>query len=248
MNDSKDFIFGIHTIEEAILAGKNIDKVLIQKEMSNHAQLKILYELLRQRFIPFQEVPIFKLDKITRKNHQGVIAFLAPVSFHSLSEIIQGVFEKGENPFILILDRITDVRNFGAIIRSAEGAGVHAVVVPFKETAQIGNDAMKTSSGALSYVPICREFNLTNTVQYLQNSGLQVIACSEKTEKDIYDLDFTVPTAIIVGSEETGIAPDLLRKANAIGRIPMFGHVGSLNVSVSAAVAMYELVRQRKTI
>jgi 23S rRNA (guanosine2251-2'-O)-methyltransferase len=163
----------------------------------------------------------------------------------SLHNVLSSVYEKGQTPLLLILDRVTDVRNFGAIARTAECAGVHAIVIPAKGAAQINADAVKTSSGALNFIPVCRENSLRETVTYLQESGVQVVACTEKAEKSIYQADYSAPTAIIMGSEEDGISDDLIRKADVLAKIPMTGNIASLNVSVAAGAVVFEVVRQR---
>jgi 23S rRNA (guanosine2251-2'-O)-methyltransferase len=244
--NSSEMIFGIRAIIETINAGKTIDKLLIQKELGNSELLKELLTLAREREVPVQKVPVEKLNRITTKNHQGAICFISAVDYALLSNILAETFEKGKTPLILILDRITDVRNFGAIARTAECSGVDAIVIPTKGAAQINADAVKTSAGALNFLPVCREEDLKKTIAYLQESGLQVVACTEKTDEWMYKADFTVPTAILLGSEEDGISPELLRKADQLAKIPLFGNIESLNVSVSAAVILYEAVRQRK--
>ncbi len=241
----KDFVFGIHSVLETLIAGKQIDKILIQRETGSSTKLVEILEEAQKQSIPVVKAPLEKLNKVTRKNHQGIIAYLSPIRFVSLDTIIQNTFEKGETPFVLVLDRITDVRNFGAIVRTAECAGVHAIVVPERGAAQIGSDAMKTSSGALNFVPICKEPDLKKSIQYLQSSGLQIIACTEKTNQNIYQVDFKIPVALVMGSEEDGISDDLLKKADELARIPLLGNIASLNVSVSAGIALYEVVRQR---
>jgi 23S rRNA (guanosine2251-2'-O)-methyltransferase len=240
-----DIVFGIHPIKEAILADKEIERVLVQKDLNN-PDISELLRLCVARKIPFTVVPPERLNRITRKNHQGVIAFVASVMYASLDHVITQVFAEGKNPLILVLDHITDVRNFGAIVRTAECAGVHAIVIPDRGAARLGSDAYKTSAGALSIVPICREQNLYQALRYLQNSGLQIVACTEKCEDEMYKADLTVPMAILMGSEEDGIHKDHLKIADHIVKIPMFGKIGSLNVSVASAVLLYEAVRQRK--
>ena len=246
MNSQKDFVFGIQSVMETIKAGTEIDKILMQLDLQKSSKFPEIHQLAKERQIPISRVPLAKLNQITRKNHQGLIAFISSVRFVSLDNIIRGVFEEGKNPLILILDRVTDVRNFGAICRTAECAGVHAIVIPTKGAAQLGNDAMKTSSGALNFIPVCREVNLAETVQYLQESGIQVIACTEKTDDTLYENDFNQPCAIIMGSEENGISNDLIRKADRLAKIPIQGQIESLNVSVAAGVILYEVLRQRK--
>ncbi|MCY7350823.1 MAG: 23S rRNA (guanosine(2251)-2'-O)-methyltransferase RlmB [Cytophagaceae bacterium] len=236
-----DFVFGIQSVLETLRSGKEIDKLLVQRELGN---LEVL-EFARLRGIPVQKVPTEKLDRLTRKNHQGVIAFVAAVNYAKLENVVADVFERGLTPLILLLDRVTDVRNFGAIARTAECTGVQAIVVPVKGGAQINADAMKTSSGALNFLPVCREVSLAQTVRYLQESGIQVVGCTEKVGKTIYEIDFTLPTALILGSEEDGISDELLRLADELASIPIQGRVGSLNVSVANGVALYEAIRQR---
>jgi len=238
---SPDIIFGTRAIAEAISAGRDIDKVFVQKGLKNE-----LFQELRDLGIPINIVPVEKLNRISRANHQGMIAFISPVSFASLDHVISDCYQQAKDPFLLMLDGITDVRNFGAIVRTAEGAGVSAIIVPAKGAAQINADAMKTSAGALNHVPICRSHNLVETLQYLQGNGIEVIAASEKAEQSFYQLEFTRPTGLILGSEEKGISPSLIRKADHLARIPMLGKVSSLNVSVSAAIMMYEVVRQKQ--
>jgi 23S rRNA (guanosine2251-2'-O)-methyltransferase len=240
----EEIIFGTRTVIEAVLGGRSIDKVLIRNGLSNEL-FGELYQLIKEYDIPFQYVPNEKLDRITRKNHQGIIALLSSIEFYRLEDILPMIFERGEDPLLLLLDQITDVRNFGAIIRSCECAGVHAVVIPEKGVARVGEDAMKTSAGALNLVPICRNSNLNNVVDYLRNSGIRIIAATEKSV-DIYThADLKGPVAIIMGSEESGISPSLLRKADQLVKIPVMGKIGSLNVSVAASLMVYEAIRQR---
>ena len=238
-------IFGLRPIIEAIQAGKEIDSLFIQKGLKSEL-FQELWQLVKSHKINYKHVPIEKLNRLTRKNHQGVFAFISPINFHKTDNVIQDVFEKGNNPLFLILDRVTDVRNFGAIVRTAECSGVQAVIVPEKGSAAINGDALKTSAGALHNIPICREFNLKATIEYLKNCGLQIVGCTEKTDNLIYKLDLNIPTAIIMGSEEDGISPEYLKLCNHKAKIPINGTIGSLNVSVSAGVILYEAVRQRQ--
>ncbi len=238
---NKEFVFGTQSVTESLKSSQEIDKVMIQYELG----MSEIVKLAEARDIPVQRVPLEKLNRITRKNHQGVIALSSAINYVQLHNVVSNAFEKGEVPFLLILDRITDVRNFGAIARSAECMGVHALVVPSKGAAQINSDALKTSSGALNFMPVCRENNLIQTLKYLQESGVQVVACTEKTDTPISAIDFSVPTAILMGSEEDGIAPELLRRTDAMARIPMLGRVASLNVSVATGMLLYEVQRQR---
>ena len=238
-------IFGLRPIIETIQAGKEIDTLFIQKGLKNEL-FQELWQLVRAQKINYKHVPVEKLNRLTRKNHQGVFAFISPINFHKTDNVVQDIFEKGENPLFLILDRVTDVRNFGAIVRTAECSGVQAVIVPEKGSAAINGDALKTSAGALHNIPICREFNLKATIEYLKNCGLQIVGCTEKTDDMIYQPDFSVPTAIIMGSEEDGISTEYLRLCDHKAKIPINGRIGSLNVSVSAGVILYEAVRQRQ--
>ena len=243
-NSSKEFVFGVRAIIETIQSGKELDKLFVQKNLSNPL-IKELIQVARDFRVPILQVPIEKLNRITRKNHQGAIAFISAIQYASLDNVIHEAYQSGKEPLLLMLDRVTDVRNFGAIARSAEGAGVDAIIVPSRGGAAINSDAMKTSAGALNYIPVCRVDHLGSTIQYLKDSGIQVIGCTEKTDKLIYEVNFNVPVCVILGSEENGISPEYLKLCNDRGKIPMKGHIGSLNVSVSTALAIYEAVRQR---
>ncbi|MES2733059.1 MAG: 23S rRNA (guanosine(2251)-2'-O)-methyltransferase RlmB [Bacteroidota bacterium] len=234
-------VFGTQAVLETLRSGKEIDKLLIQRELGNNEIVKLAEEM----GIPISKVPTEKLDRVTRKNHQGVICFISAINYASLHNVLSSVYEQGKVPLLLLLDRITDVRNFGAIARTAECAGAQAIVVPTKGAAEINSDAMKTSSGALNFLPVCREASLGETLRYLQESGIQVVACTEKTEKTIYEIDFTIPTALVMGSEEDGISLEILRKADQLAKIPLVGQIGSLNVSVATGIALYEAIRQR---
>jgi len=242
----KDFIFGIQPIIEALNQGKKIDKLLIKKGKSDENIEEIL-EKAKLLNIPFFFVPQEKMDRVTRKNHQGCIALISPIDFHRIEDILPQIFEKGELPLILILDGITDVRNFGAISRSCLSAGVHTIIIPTKNFSRVSADAVKTSAGALLKIPICREDNLTQTVDFLQQSGVQVVAASEKAEENYYKTDFTRPTAIIMGAEDTGVSIPLIRKVDQLIKIPMHNEFDSLNVSVAAGILTFEAVRQRLT-
>lgn len=239
-----DLVFGTRAIIEAIKAGKEIDKLFLQKGLNNELTLE-LAQLAALHHIPVSRVPIEKIDRITRKNHQGAVCFLSAVTYASLDNIVSESFQKGKVPFLLILDRVTDVRNFGAVARSAECAGIDAIVIPGRGSAQINSDAMKTSAGALNFIPVCREDNLKDTIRYLKNSGIQVLACTEKAEKLIYETDMRSPLAILLGSEEDGISPEYMKMADMKARIPIEGRIESLNVSVATGIVMYEALRQR---
>jgi len=242
--NKEDFLFGTRAVIEAIKKGRTIDKVLLKKGLSNELFQELL-RLIKENNITTQSVPIEKINRITRKNHQGVIAFISPIEFDDIEMVLPGIYESGETPLLLILDQITDVRNFGAIIRSAECAGVQAVIIPEKGMARIGADAVKTSAGAIHHVPICRVNNLYKTVGFLKQSGIQIFAATEKASDLYSDTDFKVPAAIVMGSEEKGISEQILKLADHKIKIPILGKIESLNVSVSAALIIYEAVRQR---
>jgi len=240
----KDMIFGIRPIVEAIRSGKTFDKLFIQKNITGDLLKELMQEIKDERIV-YTKVPIEKLNRLTRKTHQGVVGFISPIEFASIENIIERSFATGKNPLILVLDRITDVRNFGAIVRTAECAGVDAVLVPAQGSAQISSDAMKTSAGGLNHVAICRAFNLPQTLENMQQSGINLVACTEKTDKTIYDAELTSPIAIIMGSEQDGISKEIMQLANQKAKIPIFGRIESLNVSTSAGVIIYEALRQR---
>lgn len=241
---SADFVFGVHPVSEALKSGKEIEKILVLKGASGEGITEIL-DQARDLRLPVQKVPKEKLSRITRKNHQGIIAYLSPITFASLDNIINECFANGKDPFILILDRITDIRNFGAIARTALSAGVDALVVPGKESALISGDSLKTSAGALLHIPVCRSLDLVKTIKEIKAQGIVVLGISEKTEKMIYDTDLSVPVALVLGSEEKGIHPVIMKFINEGVRIPMKGNIDSLNVSVAAGIAAFEVVRQR---
>ena len=237
-------IFGTRAIIETILAGKTIDKVFIDKA-ANSPLHKELLGLIKQHQIPYSLVPAIKLNKLTQKNHQGAVAYLAPIALASLHHVVQASYEQGRAPLLLLLDGITDVRNFGAIIRTATCAGADAVVVPSQGSASISGEAMKTSAGALAHMPICRVGSLKEAIRHLKASGLQIIACHEKATDSLYRTDLNLPLAILLGAEDQGIAPQHLKLVDKAVQIPMFGPIASLNVSVAAAIILYEYVRQQ---
>lgn len=245
--ESNQMVFGIRAVMEAINAGKELESLYVQKGLSGQIWGE-LRKLLTETNMPFQYVPVEKLNRLTPKNHQGVIAYISPIVYQKVEDLIPIIYEKGEVPLLLLLDRITDVRNFGAIVRSAACMGVQAVVIPARGAAQINPDAVKTSAGALHKIPICRETNLKSTLQFLSESGLQVVSCSEKASKHTFDIDFKVPTVIILGSEEDGISEEYMRFSNEQVKIPMNGNIASLNVSVSAGIILYEVIKQRMSI
>ena len=241
---NQDIIFGTRPVLEAIRSGKTIEKIFIQKNLSK----EILNEItnnLKNKNANISFVPKEKLNRITKKNHQGIICYISPIAYQPPHEIIQRCYESGKDPVILILDRITDTRNFGAITRVSEAAGVDAIVIPEKETALITSEAVKSSAGAINYVPICKVKSLKKITQEFKDSGLKIIACTEKSEQDIYSIDYKGPTCIILGSEKDGISKNLLEISDEKVKIPMQGKIESLNVSSSSAVILYELIRQR---
>ena len=240
----KDMIFGIRAVIEAVQAGKEIDKVLIRRDMTNDLSRE-LFGALNGLNVPVQKVPIERLNKITMKNHQGVIAFISPVSYQRIEDIIPGIYEEGRNPFIVVLDNVTDVRNFGAIARTCECAGVDAIVVPMKGGAALNADAVKTSAGALLTIPVCRESDLTNALKFIAASGIKLVAATEKGAVHYSKSDMTVPMALVMGSEDEGVAPENLRLCEELVKIPLLGNIASLNVSVAAGVLIYEAVSQR---
>lgn len=242
--EKNDYIFGMRAVMEALESGKEIDKVLLRRDLTGDLAKELTAEL-RNRDIPVQRVPAEKLNRITMKNHQGVIALLGAVPYHKLENVVPAIYEEGRTPFILVLDGITDTRNFGAIARTADCAGVDAIVIPERGSASVTPDAMKTSAGALLYVPVCRVKELDKAVAFLRENGLRIVAATEKGKEDYTKPDMTVPVALVMGAEETGISNSILRQADDLARIPLKGRIGSLNVSVAAGVLMYEVVNQR---
>lgn len=239
-----DVIYGMHPIQEALRAGKTFDKILIQENLKRD-EINEIKNFIKERNISKLIVPKQKLNSITTKNHQGIIGFLCPIEFQNIEVILPTLFNQGINPFILVLDKISDVRNFGAIARTAECAGVHAIVIPKKGVAQINSDAIKTSAGALYKIPICKSGNIRKTGEFLKESGLKMVAAIEKGYEDYLTIDYSSPLALILGSEEKGISFDLLGLSDHRARLPIKGTVTSLNVSVAAGIFMYEVLRQR---
>ncbi|QKG58963.1 23S rRNA (guanosine(2251)-2'-O)-methyltransferase RlmB [Hymenobacter sp. BRD128] len=240
-------LFGLRPILEALNAGRTLDKIFLLRGTKN-SMTQDISDLARQANVPVSYVPIEKLENLTRKNHQGAVAFVSPIDFAPLDTLLAGLFEEGKVPFVLVLDRVTDVRNFGAIARTAECLGVQALVVPSSGAAQINGDAVKTSAGALNILPVCREPDLRQTITFLKNSGLTVIACTEKADADLghsAPASLSGPIAVVMGSEEDGIAPELLRLCDQRLRIPMSGQIQSLNVGVAAGIMLFEVAKGR---
>ena len=244
---SQQMIFGLHPVMEAIDAGREISKILLRKGLAGD-MVGELMAMMRQREIPSQIVPVEKLNRVTRKNHQGVIAFISPIEYVRIENLIPSIFEKGEEPFIVACEGVTDIRNIGAIARSAECAGAHALLLPAKGSAMISADAVKASAGALNHIAVCRTENMKATLTFLKNSGLKIIAASEKASEIYHQADLSGPAVLLLGAEDTGISPEILRVADIIVKIPVNGKITSLNVSAAATVLMYEMVKQKLTI
>jgi 23S rRNA (guanosine2251-2'-O)-methyltransferase len=244
MKKENNQIYGHHPVMEAMLSGNSLDKIFIQEDIKND-QVKELKDLARNLGVSVIKAPKEKLSKLCRKNHQGVVAFTSPVEFGNIEEIIQSVYERSETPLFLMLDKVSDVRNFGSIARSALSAGCHAIIIPHKGSSAINEESVKTSAGALYHIPVCKVFSLGDTIQLMRASGLASVACSEKAEKTIFHCDLERPMNLLFGNEGEGIDPHLIRMAQEEATIPMKGQVGSLNVAVACAVALYEVVRQR---
>lgn len=239
-----EYIFGIRAVMEAIQAGRDIDKVLIKKELRGDLIAELIYMLKLHR-IPVKRVPLQTIDRITRKNHQGVVAVLCAVTYHRLDHLVPQLYEEGRLPFVIVLDGITDVRNFGAIARTAECVGADAIVIPEHGSVSVGADAVKTSAGALHHIPVCRSRSASLAVRFLKENGYKIVAVTEKADTNYTAVDYTGPIALVMGAEDIGISADIISMADAKAAIPMFGEIGSLNVSVAAGVMMYEVVRQR---
>lgn len=242
--DRNDYIFGIRPVIEAIEAGRDIDKIFVSKGLHSDVARELL-DKAREMHVLVQRVPPEKIQRITRKQTQGVLAILSAVTYHRLDHLVPELYEAGLMPFVLILDGITDVRNFGAIARTAECAGVDAIVIPQHGSVSVGGDAVKTSAGALLHIPVCRERSVRGAVQFLKDNGYRVVAVSEKADINYTEANFTDPVALVMGAEDVGISPDVYELCDLRVGIPMFGKIGSLNVSVAAGVLMYEVVRQR---
>lgn len=242
---ASEYIFGIHPVMEAVKADQSIDRILIKKGMNND-KIREITGVARAKSIYIQYVPIEKLNSITQKLHQGIIALKSLIEYQDIEKIVPFLFEQGKIPSLLILDGITDVRNFGSIARSCECAGSDAVIIPASGAARINSDAVKTSAGALNRIAVCRVTSLTETVQFLKNSGIQIFAATEKAENLIYDRNLTLPGAILLGGEDTGISEPLLSMADTQMKIPLMGKIGSLNVAVASGVIMFEMLRQRE--
>jgi len=242
--EKNDFIFGIRAVIEAVEAGRQIDKLLVKKDL--HGPLaEELMALVREHRIVTQRVPVERLNRITRKNNQGVIAMVASVNYYTLEQLVPQFYEDGIEPFVVVLDGITDVRNFGAIARTADCCGVGAIVIAERGAASVNADAVKTSAGALMSLPVCRERSIAGAVRFLKDNGYQIVAATEKSDVLYTAGRYDGPVAVVMGAEDVGISPEVLALCDTPVAIPMFGRIGSLNVSVAAGVMMYEIVRQR---
>ena len=244
MVDNSEMIFGVRAVIEAIQAGKEIDKILVKKDIQSDLS-KELFAVLKGTLIPVQRVPVERINRVTRKNHQGVIAFISSVTYQKTEDLVPFLFEQGKNPLFVMLDGITDVRNFGAIARTCECAAVDAVIIPARNSVSVNADAMKTSAGALHTLPVCREHSLKETLQFLKNSGFHIVAATEKGDYDYTKADYTGPMCIIMGAEDKGVSYDNLALCDEWVKIPMLGTIESLNVSVAAGILIYEAVKQR---
>jgi 23S rRNA (guanosine2251-2'-O)-methyltransferase len=238
-----EIIYGRHPVTDALENAQTIEKVLLSNGIHGEFEKRLRF-LCKEANVPLQIVPKERLNSITRKNHQGILAFVSPIPYYNLEDILPMVYDRGETPLFILVDGVTDVRNMGAIARSAEASGAHALVIPKKGSAQINDEAIKSSAGALSSLPVCRVNSLMNTVDYLQLNGIQVVAADLKGEKMLYDLDLTGPLAIVMGDEAKGVNRMLLEKVNHYFRIPMRGKTDSFNVSVATGIILYEVLRQ----
>ncbi|OIQ28103.1 MAG: 23S rRNA (guanosine(2251)-2'-O)-methyltransferase RlmB [Bacteroidetes bacterium MedPE-SWsnd-G2] len=237
-------IYGIRAVIEAIKAGENVDKIFLQKGLKGDLFSELESLLKKERFNT-SYVPVEKLNRLTKNNHQGVVAQIAPIKFYDIDELVTSVLESDKKPLFLLLDQLSDVRNFGAIVRTAECTGVSGIIIQKKGGAPVNGDAIKTSAGALFKVPICKVDHIKDAVFHMQASGINVIAATEKTEQTLYQISFNEPCAIIMGSEGKGINPSILKVVDQKGKLPILGEIESLNVSVACGAFLYEAVRQR---
>ncbi|MBK8847869.1 MAG: 23S rRNA (guanosine(2251)-2'-O)-methyltransferase RlmB [Bacteroidetes bacterium] len=240
-------VYGIRAIIEAIDAGKEFEKIFIQSGINNPLMNELRAHIKKNNLL-YQQVPVEKLNRLTRANHQGAIAFISEIQYQLVEHVVPQLFEEGKVPFLLVLDKVTDVRNFGAIARTAECMGVHAIIVPAQGNAPVNADSIKTSAGALHKITICREANLKLALYFLKQSGVTIVGSNEKANKELPFVDLTTPVAIIMGSEDKGISPEYLRLCDVRFKIPMQGTIESLNVSAAASIIMYEAQRQRASI
>ncbi len=242
--EKENQIFGIRAVIEAIQSGAAIDKVFIQKDAQSEL-MQDLFKTMKRKNINFSYVPVEKLNRLTSKNHQGAVATISPIGFIEIEQLVEQAFQKTEKPLFLILDQISDARNFGAIIRTAECTGVNGIIIQKQGAAPVNGDTVKTSAGAVFNIPICKVEHIKDAVFFLQSSDVKIVAASEKTDKNIYDIDLNTPLAILMGSEDRGINPSVLKVIDEKAKLPMFGSIASLNVSVACGAFLYEALRQR---
>lgn len=243
--EKENLIFGIRAVIEAIQSGAVIDKVFLFRETQSSDLMRDLMRILKQKNINSSYVPVEKLNRFTSKNHQGVVATISPVNFISIEELTEKAFSQTSTPLFLILDQISDARNFGAIIRTAECSGVNGIIISKQGAAPVNGDTVKTSAGAVFNIPLCKVEHIKDAVFFLQGSGIKTVGATEKTEHTLYDLDLKTPLAIVMGSEDRGINPSVLKIIDEKAKLPMFGKISSLNVSVACGAFLYEVVRQR---
>ncbi|MFW6043078.1 MAG: 23S rRNA (guanosine(2251)-2'-O)-methyltransferase RlmB [Marinilabiliaceae bacterium] len=241
----KNIIYGIRSVIEAIEGERSIDKILVRQNLQGPLANQLM-NLIKENELTWQKVPVERINKLTRNNHQGVVAYISPVEYRDFYTVLDEVSRTKEDPFVLFLDGITDVRNFGAIARTAECAGVDAIVLPEKGSASVTSDAIKTSAGALFRIPVCREKKTYFALRHLKGRGFTIAAASEKGGDDFRKVDYKGPVALIMGAEDKGVSPQLLKLADAQVSIPVVGDIGSLNVSVAAGILIYEVLRNRQ--
>lgn len=244
-NKKEDLVCGVRPVIEALRSGRNVERLLIRRDAGGEG-VRELKQLARERDVPWQPVPAEKLDRLTRAEHQGVVAFISQVEEQDLDGVIAQAYERGEDPFIVALDSVTDVRNMGAIARSAECFGAHAILVPKQGTARLGPDAVKSSAGALLRLPVCRVMSFPDALRRAHEHGLRIAACTEKGDMPLASAQLSGPLVVVMGSEETGISPTVLRLADQLVRIDMAGTIGSLNVSVATGIVLHQASQVRK--
>jgi 23S rRNA (guanosine2251-2'-O)-methyltransferase len=246
MQKETDCIFGLHAVIEAIKAGKQIDRLLIKQGLQGPLYHELMTEVKANNIV-YQIVPLERIELVTRKNHQGVLAWLSVIEYQYIANLLPMIYDKGEDPLIIALDGVSDVRNFGAIVRTAECFGAHGIIIPEKGSARVTADAVKTSAGALHTFPVCREKSIVRSIEFLKDSGLKVFCAGEKSRKTASQVNLTGPSVLILGSEDKGISRELISLSDEQIKIPMTGSIGSLNVSVAAGILLYEIVRQRSS-
>ena len=240
----KEFTYGIHPVLEALKSDQEIEKIFIQKGVRTDTT-KEISQLAKERNVPIAVVPVEKLNRLSKGNHQGAVAQISPVAFYDIDDLVTSVLESDKKPLFLLLDQLSDVRNFGAIIRTAECTGVHGIIIPKKGGAPVNGVAIKTSAGAAFNIPIAKVDHIKDAIYYLQGSGIQVIASTEKTDQTVYDLDFNQPIAVVMGREDSGVSSGVLKIVDQQAKLPLQGSIASLNVSVACGAFLYEIVRQR---